>query len=638
VGNGDGLLLSFSSNNVIGGTTAALRNLIAGNRGSGIHLTSDVLTRGNLIEGNYIGTDITGTKSLGNKTGVELDEANNMVGGTAAGDGNLISGNDVGIAISSSGMILQGNLIGTDVTGTVALSNRIGVAIESYPAQQVLIGGTTAAARNLISGNGDYGVALVGPNNLVQGNFIGTDVTGTLAVSNGSFGTGGVFIGASNNVIGETAPGAGNVISGNSSYGVLINTSTGNLVQGNFIGTDVSGTQPLGNGGIGVFLGAVSNNTIGGTAAGAGNLISANQLDGIGITGNNNLVQGNYIGTDVTGLVPLGNGETGLFVESASGNTIGGTAPGARNLVSGNLSDGIQLQGSGTNVVQGNRIGTDVTGTAALPNGGSGVSVFNGFLQASGNTIGGTVAGAANIIAFNDSDGVRVSGGTRNAILRNVIFGHDAGLGIDLVNNGNNNQAFPVLTSASSDGSSTTIIGGLASTPSTTFTVEFFADTVSNPSGYGEGRRFLGSTTVTTDAAGNADFTFTMAIAVHPGQFIAATATDPANNTSAFSACIQVVDAGTSGVVVGPLGASKDDGIFRSLAGGNFAPGTEFSLPVLPSPLAIESNIAWSEPVAPKRVVPPAEGDRFFCDFYLDLDGTSPLLPSPVENTVLQWT
>jgi titin len=244
------------------------------------------------------------------------------------------------------------------------------------------------------------------------------------------------------------------------------------------------------------------------------------------------VVEGNYIGTDVTGTQALGNHDGILVYNNPS--VIGGTDAGAGNVISGNRNDGIFLS-SPASLVQGNYIGTDFTGANALGNAMDGVFV-NSFY----NLIGGTVPGAGNTIAFNGRDGVRINSGTGNGIRGNVIMGHDTGLGIELIGRSNNNQAFPVLASAVSDGSSTTITGSLTSAPSTTFIIEFFANTVCNPSGYGEGERFLDSTTVATDANVDASFTFTVAIAVDPGQFIAATATDPANNTSAFSLCVEV--------------------------------------------------------------------------------------------------
>jgi hypothetical protein len=260
-----------------------------------------------------------------------------------------------------------------------------------------------------------------------------------------------------------------------------------------------------------------------------------------------NVIQGNYIGTDVTGTMALGNG-MGLRI-STSNNTVGGTTVGARNVISGNLGDGVFISDSGTgNVVQGNFIGTDASSTVNLGNANNGVHLLN----ASGNTIGGTGDGAANVISFNGNDGVLVDTGSGNGIRRNAIYGHASGLGIELLNGGNNRLPFPVLTSAISDGSSTTVVGLLESTPNTGLTLEFFANRAANPSGFGEGERFLGASMVTTNSHGTVSFLVTFTSAVPTGQFIAATASDPNNDTSAFSNSVGVGGpAGPSALVPG---------------------------------------------------------------------------------------
>jgi hypothetical protein len=561
LGNGVGLSIA-GSYNVIGGQNSGDGNLVSGNNSRGIYLSGN----GDIVQGNRIGTDASGTAKLGNNgAGLEISSGSNItIGGTVAGAGNLISGNTGrGIALEGSGSnVVQGNFVGTDVTGTKALGNSdYGISTTS---DNNLIGGTVSGARNLVSGN-VYGVSIQGTSNHLEGNYIGTDVTGTKAVPNQA----GVGVGviAYNNVIGGTAPGAGNLISGNTGEGVAIaGSNTGfNIVQGNYIGTDVTGTLVLGNTSFGVRIEYGNQNTVGGSVPGAANVISANGSDGIFIDfTNTNTIQGNRIGTDVTGTKALGNSGSGVFVgEFSSGNAIGGTVTGAGNVISGNLKDGIALSGNQAsgNVIQGNFIGTDGTGTLKIGNGGNGVTLT----VADNTTVGGTIGAAGNHIAFNGHDGVLVMTGTGNAIRRNVIVGHDGGLGIELTNGGNNIQAYPVLTSAVSDSSTTTIEGTLTSTPSTTFTIEFFADTVCNPSGYGEGERFLGSTTITTDADGNASFTFTVAIGVDPGQFIAATATDPGNNTSAFSACMGVTPPVTGVAALTGLVAAGSSGLTAEL-------------------------------------------------------------------------
>jgi hypothetical protein len=200
--------------------------------------------------------------------------------------------------------------------------------------------------------------------------------------------------------------------------------------------------------------------------------------------------------------------------------------------------------------VQGNFIGTDAGGTLPLPNDGSGVSFFD----AAGNTVGGTAPGAGNVIAFNLGSGVALSDRdlpvNANAILGNSIFDNQD-LGIDLAEDGvtpndagdadtgvNELQNFPVLTSVSGTPGALTVQGTLNSTPSSTFTVELFASSAVDPSGNGEGRFFLGSTGVTTDAGGNGPFTFNSVVSPINGGVLTATATDAAGNTSEFSGAL----------------------------------------------------------------------------------------------------
>jgi hypothetical protein len=510
--------------NTIGGTVSGARNVISGNA-DGLELLSG---SGTVVEGNYIGTDITGTQAVANIRGIYVRASGDTIGGTAAGAGNVISGNlnnGVELDQGATNDLVESNLIGTDVTGTAPLGNGgIGIAIG---ASGNTIGGTVAGAGNVISANQAGGLEIfTGSGNRVQGNLIGTDASGTVALGNFI----GVLVGnpVGGNTIGGTASGAGNVISGNQASGVLL-ASNGNIVQGNLIGTDITGTQALGNNN-GLSLQG-SNNTIGGTASGAGNVISGNRANGILSFGTSEVIQGNFIGTDITGTQALGNGGDG--VSAGSNTTIGGTAAGAGNVISANAGNGISLAGNG-NLVLGNLIGTDITGTQALSNGGNGVSITG-----SNNTIGGTAAGAGNTIAFNGNDGVLVDTGTGNAILSDLVFAN-GNLGIELIHNGNNNQAAPVLTGAFPDGSNTVIQGVLQSTPNTTFTVQLFADASIDPSGLAEGQQLLGTVTVTTDAFGFAAFTVTIPQVVPAGQAITAAATDPNGNTSEFSLPVEV--------------------------------------------------------------------------------------------------
>jgi titin len=551
----NGVLITGPSN-TIGGSAAGARNVISGNTQQGVFVNGTGATD-NLIQGNYIGTDASGTSEVSNGLrGITVANgaSNNRIGGTDAGAGNLLSGNlQNGVELtgdSTTGNVLQGNLIGTDATGTRALPNHLrGVGI-SYGAFNNTVGGTTAGARNIISGNLQNGVLLDAntSGNVVQGNYIGTDVTGTAAVPNQQEG---VLLGKTSvagpitdNLIGGTAPGAGNLISGNHNQGVRINNdqTSGNVVQGNLIGTDATGTVALPNGAQGVLIqGGATANVIGGTDAGAGNLISGNQGTGVEITGNgttDNVVQGNFIGTDSTGTVALGNGGSGVRILAGAGNnTIGGTTAEAGNLISGNGLDGVTITNAGTagNQIQGNRIGTDLSGTLNLGNGGNGVAVTGG---AHDNGIGGTALGAGNIIGFNGNDGVLINSGADNGILHNSIF-DNANLGIELLNGGNNNHPAPQLTSAVAGCGVTTVRGVLAAQASTLYTLEFFVADSS-----GQGQQFLGSVTVTTDENGLAVFSVDLAGEQPPGQPVTATATDPSNNTSAFCQPVVVTKAG----------------------------------------------------------------------------------------------
>jgi hypothetical protein len=393
----------------------------------------------------------------------------------------------------------------------------------------------TIGGANVIAGNSNDGVVLsdLAFGNQVEGNFIGTNSKSAAGLGNAGEGVA-LFSGARNNLIGAT-PGAivssssptGNVISDNGLDGVLISGggTTGNQVQGNFIGTTADGESVLGNqaNGVLITLGAGSN-TVGGTAQGAGNLIAGNGANGIGIqqSGTNaNLVQGNTIGVDLSVTKVLANQVNGVTIGGgASKNVVGGTTAGAGNVIAGNKLDGVFLKGAGTtgNLMQGNSIGSSFAG-----NGQDGV----GLVGASGNTIGGLASGAGNTIINNGGNGVLVSAGTSDAIFSNSILFNKL-LGIDLVSGGNNLESAPALSSAVASGGKTTIQGTLVSLPNTTFTVQFFETS-------GKTQSLVGSMTVTTNAAGKASLTLTLTFAVPLGSVITATATDPLGNTSAFS-------------------------------------------------------------------------------------------------------
>jgi CSLREA domain-containing protein len=329
--------------------------------------------------------------------------------------------------------------------------------------------------------------------------------------------------------------------------------ASGNLVEGNLIGTDVNGTTDLGNIDDGVFIESGPSNTVGGTTAASRNLISGNGLKGIDISNSaasGNVVQGNYIGTDLSGTAAIANDEHGISIDGAPNNTIGGTAVGAGNVVSGNTLHGVEIifGGATNNTVQGNLIGTDRSGAASLGNGGHGVIIH----EAPNNAVGGTAAGAGNVIAGN-TNGVTISGSgaTGNAVLSNAIFSNTA-LGIDLGGDGvtgndtgdgdggaNGLQNFPVFDAHLG---STIIAGTLSSAASTNFTLQFFSNGACDRSGNGEGETLLSTVAVTTDVSGDATFADTLGQTLAKATAITGTATDANGNTSEFSACAGVAD------------------------------------------------------------------------------------------------
>ncbi len=557
----DGITINGAPGNTIGGG-----NVISGNGFSGVAINTGGASN-NVVLGNFIGTDTAGKTALGNQiAGVTISAAaGNHIGGTNAGAGNVLSGNTqdgVFLTDGAAGNLIEGNLIGLSAAGTNAIHNGFnGISLSG--AVSNTIGGVVPAARNLISGNTYNGVGILAVTdmlNTVCGNYIGTDATGKKAVANV---LAGVRVQGCSNVIGGVTAGSGNLISGNGQQGVwlvgLDGNVTGNAIQGNLIGLDATGISSLPNGNAGVGISSAAGNQIGGTASGARNVISANGDAGIVFIGAGtagNQVQGNYIGTDATGALGRGNGFEGIYMQDTPTNFIGGSTAGAGNLISGNNTRGLWLTNASWNVIQGNFIGTQADGTNALGNAAHGIDLD---VNATNNTVGGAAAGAGNRIAFAQTDyaGVRVrTGALNNLISGNAIFNNGA-LGIDLGNNGvntnvdcengvaanaaNKGQNYPVLTNVYS-GTATQIRGTLASGAGKTYLLQFFSSPAGDPSGYGEGQVFLGQTNLTLGATMcSSNFTVLLPVSVPAGWVVTATATDPANNTSEFSAWTNVV-------------------------------------------------------------------------------------------------
>jgi hypothetical protein len=464
--------------------------LISANGSYGVHIVGVGATR-NLVEANYIGVAAGGGFPFGGgdpgngADGVRIDGGQyNQIGGGSASDGNVISYNKgAGVDItgsSATGNTVQNNIIGLTSDGSAALGNTAAGVADTAPG--AVIGPGNVISSNLIgvliSGSGATGVT-------VTGNLIGTDQTGTADLGNAQAG---VDIESAR---GATISGNGQgsqVISGNQ-VGVLVNGSaaTNTLIEGNFIGADKTGAADRGNSNEGVLIEGAPDNTVGGTTAAARNVISANEwgirVDGSTATGNQ--IDGNYIGTDVSGALPLGNEIQGVIVsDSASNNTVGGTAAGQGNTIAFNVNYGVDVD----------------SGTA--------------------NSI------VTNSIFSNGQAGIALNGTTS---------ANDAIIAPALV------TAIPNATTKT-----TNVQGSYVSQPFATFLIQFFSNLTADPSGQFEGATFLGSTVVTTSATGSAFFAAKLPSFVASSAWITATATSlstiapglTAGDSSPFSTAI----------------------------------------------------------------------------------------------------
>lgn len=460
--------------------------------------------------------------------GVNVGGRYNVIGGDQAqgagptGQGNVVSGNQCGIYIGGEHNQVLGNLVGTDATGSTAMPNMIGVGLGG---RNNRLGGPTPGERNIISGNWDKGVNLLGEDvtgNVVAGNYIGPDITGTKALGNGR---GGVIIecGASGNTVGGPNPGDRNVISGNQMTGVMISdrNTRHNTVVGNFIGTDASGTAALGNHS-GLFICDSGFNRVGGTLPGERNVISGNTGPAIQVPSwgsPHNLILGNYIGVDVSGTRALGNG-VGVGVDGSGRLVfIGGATAKERNTIGGNTV-GVDIVGAGVeyNWIAGNDVGVGSDGMTPLGNDWAGVLLHDhtshNFVQGNRMAYNGQEAGAY----YNS--GVFVTQSTFNTIRRNSIHSN-TGPGIILADGGNQMLPAPLITVVTPNAVSGTAGPGC--------TVEVFSD------GEDEGRVYEGATVA--DASGA--FTFRKPAGL-TGPYVTATATDQDGNTSEFSTAQRV--------------------------------------------------------------------------------------------------
>lgn len=439
----------------------------------------------------------------------------------------------------------------------------------------VMIDGTQSDDRIELDGSGvvnHYGISIVSNNNVIKGliingvkeggagigilngssgnviigNYIGTNAAGTASKSNhsGVFisnNSNGNYVGGTNGVTpGGPCTGDCNVLSGNRFHGVVVDHSSNNVIKGNFIGTNANGTGAVPNADDGILLAYSNGNQVGGTTPQERNVISGNINPNIEIGGDashHNKIQGNYIGTNSAGTGVIASGDSGVLVDiDAHDNLIDG------NVISGHGKFGVLVfKGAVKTTITNNRIGIAANSDANLGNKTKGIEV-----QTNNNYI------ASNRVGNNRSDGIRVKSGVNNAMRFNEVFNNETfglNLGTDAFTPNDNGdgdgganylQNFPTLNSANLDGASVTISGSLNSRPNTRYDMDYFwnpACDVAFGKNVGEGKVYLGSATATTNSSGN--LSFNVSFGNVPGSgVITSTATDSSNNTSEMSYCV----------------------------------------------------------------------------------------------------
>ncbi len=418
----DGLSAGVSTVGLsISGSGVVVQRLVISNFSS-----HGILIRGsnNQIINNYIGTDAAGTLDAGNGgDGVLIESGSGNAVGTLLAP-NLISGNTgsgVHLALSSTATTVYGNRIGVNILSNNTIPNLNGVLIDGNSAANIV-------DSNLISGNTDYGIKVSStafgntssPSQFIRSNFIGTGASGLGDYGNGKSG---VFLSSSLGVrVGEPR----NIISGNGTHGVEIDSGNRHQIYNNWIGLDSTGEVALQNGGSGVYVIDSDLNLIGSQTS--GNVISGNGANGVYFLAgcDSSQVLGNYIGTNVAGTAAVGNVGDGVRLQSANQVTIGGAGTGAGNVISGNGGDGIFVAGSSSTFVatlRQNLIGTTASGTGDLGNVGNGVHFSNVTGTA---TIGGSGSSAGNVIAGNGLSGILIGTASATTIHGNVIGRSDA--------------------------------------------------------------------------------------------------------------------------------------------------------------------------------------------------------------------
>jgi hypothetical protein len=419
---------------LVGGSAYNLRNVIGNNSQVGLRISNTIVST--TIKGNFIGLAVNGNTAAPNGNhGMEINSAVSLtIGGPLLAERNIVSSNvQRGMTINNSTpLLIQNNYVGTDSTGLIARGNtQRGISVNN--AASLTIGGTAYNLRNVVAGNGQVGIAVDNsPGVIFKGNFIGLSRNGTTAMGNLQHG---VLIERSNGALigGPTAP-ERNVVSCNSQRGFEINQSSNILFVNNYVGVDSTATLMRGNTQVGVAINNCSNATVGGTTVSVRNIVSNNGYDGIRLDNSATpVVQGNYVGVDITGLLDFGNGETGINVYNAGVATIGGTTYSARNISSGNGQDGIFLHDNcAGSIIKANFTGLGIDGTTIIGNGNSGIRVWGG-ASSNGIIIGGANYAERNVTAANGAtatsdsrDGIRMEGNAGGHIVKGNFCGTDS--------------------------------------------------------------------------------------------------------------------------------------------------------------------------------------------------------------------
>jgi parallel beta-helix repeat protein len=513
-------------------------NLISGNNANGVLIQKN--STGNQLSGNFIGTTATGNSALGNSLdGVYIHKSddNTLLGCTFQQDPfvfyNVISGNlGNGLRVyNSDDTTIQANFFGMGADNDTAVGNAgNGVLVEGNSTRTVM--GGPIPMGNVVAANAMNGIVVQDKASY----FTSYNTFCGLAAfkDDPTFGNGmdGILI---------TSSGAGillrtNVVARNGDDGIEVSGNAKDVrIPGNIIGLNTYGFLPMGNADNGIEIGGNAQRiVVGGPQptfnVAPRNAISHNGNNGVAIVGSarNNIVSHSYIGTDSTGSVAWGNGNAGVYIGAGSyGNTIGSDDPALETVISGNDGNGIEMRGTYDNTVIRSFIGVEADGTTPMGNGANGVLIADGSYD---NTIGGLTTIVGNTIANNTTNGVSVTSGYNNGILINSIY-DNALRGIHLSPGANNSQAAPSLLFANSVSLGMEITGTFTSTPNKTFTLEFFASEDDDWSG----QFYLGSLSVTTDANGDAEFTYLSPTPPNGADYFTATATDSNNNTSEFS-------------------------------------------------------------------------------------------------------